>query len=109
MTQISPSLFVFLDVLRCGPLTVACQTVGLSKPQAFVKDVDEVRKNADGVIWMVDCSDRERWPRGFEDLDQFVLAPQELKGAPLLVLANKYNADVSLSPHYLRSSTVIQG
>ena len=90
-----PMAGLFLEILQREPLTIMSQTVGQAKPDAFTKDLETVRENADGVIYMVDCRDREFFINALEDLETFVLAQRDLNGAPLLVLANRYDAEVS--------------
>ena len=49
---------------------------------------------------MVDCRDREEWPIVMESMEEFVLAPHELQGVPLLIMANFHEAEVSCDRLY---------
>jgi small GTP-binding protein len=54
--------------------------------------------NCDAVIWVVDSADRERMKESLEEL-QHVLDNDLLRGATLLVYANKQDYPHALRPH----------
>ena len=45
--------------------------------------------NTDGVVFVVDSSDKDRADETKELLDDIVITEDELRGVPLLVMANK--------------------
>ena len=96
-----PTIGLNLEVLRCESLTVAALDLGVSRPRLWTRDVDIVCENADGVVFVVDCRDRDRWADLLMDLAKFVLRPNELKGRPLLVLATNGDIEVSLFAFHL--------
>ena len=54
-------------------------------------------QNTDGLIFVVDCNDEERFEKANEVL-KLMLTSEELKNACLLVLANKQDINGAISP-----------
>ena len=54
--------------------------------------------NSDGIIYVIDSNDCERIDESKEEL-QKVLTNEELDGLPLLIMSNKQDMKVSVSPH----------
>ena len=54
-------------------------------------------KNTDGLIFVVDSNDRDRIDEAAEELKK-LLAEEQLKDCPVLVLANKQDLNGALSP-----------
>lgn len=84
-----------VEVITRGKLTMTVWDMG---------GQDKIRKlwshyfhNIDAVIFVVDCSDRERLATCKSELDA-MLADQLLATAPLVVVANKLDLDDAMSP-----------
>lgn len=53
-----------------------------------------------GIIFVVDCNDTDRIDEAKDEIDK-LLNQEELKGCPLLILANKQDIRSAMSPHDL--------
>ena len=98
--QVKPELpgnGLYLDVLQCANLTITGLTVGLNKPKAYTGDIDTVRANAAGVIFMVDCRDHDMFTAAREEFYALVSSNEALKNAPVLVMANWWDAQGAMS------------
>jgi GTP-binding protein SAR1 len=57
--------------------------------------------DADGIVFLVDCAEPERFPEAKRELDS-LLSMQELSMIPFLVLGNKIDAAGAVSEERLR-------
>ena len=92
-----PIIGLILEQIYLNNLIITSQDFGHGRPARFTKEVDVMRNNCDGVMVTVDCRDRQRWQMVPEELEGFVLTPHECKGAPLLILANWWDAEGAMS------------
>ena len=91
----SPTLGFTTHTLRSGPLRITAFDACPGYKQSLKLDTTTMRRNSDGVVFVIDCRDRARWVEAVEELKFLILNLEELRGAPLLVMANFVDAEVS--------------
>ena len=61
------------------------------------KQMNQAFKNAKGIIFAIDSSDRYRLDKDFMDDFNYILSHKDLKNFPALILVNKQDSDRALS------------
>ena len=64
-------------------------------------------KNTDGVIFIVDSNDKDRFENASDELKK-LLAEEDLKDAPLLIMANKQDLTGAISPNDITEKLGLQ-
>jgi small GTP-binding protein len=99
--------------LKLGEVVATIPTIGFNVERVDYKNIsfivwdiggqDKIRplwryyyQNTQGIIFMVDSSDRERIDEARQELTK-LLTEEELRGIPLLVLANKQDLSTAMS------------
>jgi ADP-ribosylation factor-like protein 2 len=93
--DLSPTLGFEIKTVECQDYRLSCWDVGgQSTIRAYWRNYFEA---TDGVVWVVDSTDRERLSLCKQELDT-VLKQERLVSASLLILANKQDISGALTP-----------
>jgi GTP-binding protein SAR1 len=82
-------------------LTISSLTISLFVPSARKLWRDYFAAGVDGVVFIVDAVDRERFPESKRELDA-LLTSEELANVPFLILGNKIDLGRAASEEDLR-------
>lgn len=92
----APSVGVVLGTLQRDPLTMTTLDLGGSRPKgSLLQELNTIRENADGIVFIVDCRNHEGLFEVREEMKRVAFELEEVKHRPLLVLANWWEEKVS--------------
>ena len=93
-----PTIGFNLETVEFDRLSVtAFDMGGARKCQPLERE--RIRSYSDGIVWVIDCNDRDRLVETREELSEFVLKQEDLREVPLLLLANKWDCKESFDVH----------
>lgn len=92
---LSPFEMVQLETVQHAPLTIASETTGRSAPRNWDKDVQAIQPYLDAVVFVLDHRDGQRFPAFMDQIERISSSFTKDTHAPLLILRNWYDADVS--------------
>lgn len=99
--DLSPTLGFEIKTVECDGYRLSCWDVGgQSTIRAYWRNYFEA---TDGVVWVVDSTDRERIALCKKELDT-ILQQERLASASLLVLANKQDIDGAMKSEEIRDA-----
>ena len=98
-----PSIGVVLESVQRPPLSITSQTVGLSQPKSWTKDIAAMQKSLDALVFVVDYSDPQRAALAVQQIDRFSSSFEKPHQAPLMILRNAWNRSLDVSRNCISS------
>lgn len=92
-----PSIGWVVEEVSYGNVSIYTLDLGCARPGWFIKLQRSLVAEMEAVVWVLDCSDRDRFVEAKEEFQRIVLAGKGPKrGAPILFLATKPDSQVSV-------------